>query len=229
MGPKAGLVSGAALIVDYILTAAISVASGTETLLSSMPASWYSERILMDVAILLFLIFINLRGMKESIKILLPIFMAFVITHIIMLGWGLLSHIGDMPSIATNTVTGVEHDNQTYGWIFIAALIMRAFSLGGGTYTGLEAVANGVHIMREPRIQTGQRTMTLLATSLSLVAGSLIFLYLMYHVHYQAGQTLNAVLYGAITHNWTFGGIQFGPWATLITLITEGLLLFIAA
>ncbi|MHB1750863.1 MAG: APC family permease, partial [Acidithiobacillus sp.] len=229
LGPKAGLVSGAALIVDYILTAAISVASGTEALLSTMPSSWYNERIFLDAAVLLFLIFINLRGMKESIKILLPIFMAFVFTHIILLGWGLLSHLGDVPTIAHNTVAAVQRDSMQYGWIFIAALILRAFSLGGGTYTGLEAVANGVHIMREPRVQTGQRTMTLLATSLSLVAGSLIFLYLMYHVHGQQGQTLNAVLYGAITQGWTVGGIPFGSTATLLTLITEGLLLFIAA
>ncbi|MHB8251159.1 MULTISPECIES: APC family permease [Acidithiobacillus] len=229
LGPKAGLVSGAALIVDYVLTAAISVASGTEALLSTMPASWYSERILLDVAILLFLIFINLRGMKESIKILLPIFMAFILTHTILLGWGLLSHIGAVPDIAYNTVASVRQDGTQYGWIFIVALILRAFSLGGGTYTGLEAVANGVHIMREPRVQTGQRTMTLLATSLSLVAGSLIFLYLMYQVHGQAGQTLNAVLYGAITQGWTVGGVPFGPTATLLTLLTEGLLLFIAA
>ncbi|MBU2847337.1 amino acid permease, partial [Acidithiobacillus ferriphilus] len=229
LGPIAGLVSGAALVVDYILTAAISVASGTEALLSTMPSSWYSERIPLDAAVLLFLIFINLRGMKESIKILLPIFMAFVFTHVILLGWGLLAHMGDVPAIARNTVVGVQHDSMQYGWIFIVALILRAFSLGGGTYTGLEAVANGVHIMREPRVQTGQRTMTLLATSLSLIAGSLIFLYLMYHVHGQQGQTLNAVLYGAITQGWTLDGVYFGPAAALLTLISEGLLLFIAA
>ena len=229
LGPLAGLVSGSALIVDYILTAAISVASGTEALLSTMPTRWYDERLLFDLAVLLFLMFINLRGMKESIKILLPIFIAFFITHIIMLGWGLASHIGDASQIARDAVTSVQYDHIQYGWIFIVALIMRAFSLGGGTYTGLEAVANGVHIMREPRVQTGQRTMTLLATSLSLVASSLIFLYLMYHVQVRAGQTLNAVLYGAITHGWTLNGIHFGPYATLITLVTEGLLLFIAA
>ena len=229
LGPKAGLVSGAALIVDYILTASISVASGTEALLSAMPTSWYDERILMDVAVLLFLIFLNLRGMKESIKILLPIFLAFVITHTILLGWGLMNHVEDMPKIARNTMAGVQRDGMQYGWIFIVALIFRAFSLGGGTYTGLEAVANGVHIMREPRVQTGQRTMTLLATSLSLVAGSLIFLYLIYHVHAVAGQTLNAVLYGDITQGWTWDGLSVGSTATLITLLTEGLLLFIAA
>ena len=229
LGPLAGLVSGAALIVDYVLTAAISVASGTEAVLSILPASWYQDRILLDLVVLLFLIFLNLRGMKESIKILLPIFVGFLITNGIILAWGLLSHAADFPHIAVATIHGAQHDSMEYGWIFIIALLLRAFSLGGGTYTGLEAVANGVHIMREPRIQTGQRTMTLLATSLSLVAGSLIFLYLLYHAEAHAGETLNAALFHSITANWQGWGIDWGNWATLLALITEGLLLYIAA
>ncbi|MCL5979386.1 MAG: APC family permease [Gammaproteobacteria bacterium] len=229
LGRKAGLVSGSALIVDYILTAAISVASGTEALLSILPAYWYQERIYLDVVILLFLVFINLRGMKESIKVLLPIFMGFILTHILVLGWGLMGHVGDVPQIVDHTIAGARHDSMQYGWLFIIALIFRAFSLGGGTYTGLEAVANGVHIMREPRVQTGQRAMTYLAVSLSLVAGSLIFLYLMYDVHGHEGQTLNAVLYNAITHGWHLDGIDYGQYAVLFTLLTEGLLLYIAA
>jgi len=229
LGPIAGLISGSALIVDYILTAAISVASGTEALLSSLPSNWYQERILIDVVILLLLILINLRGMKESIKILLPIFLAFLLTHAIVLGWGLVSHAGDFPHVATATIRGAQQDSMRYGWFFIAALVMRAFSLGGGTYTGLEAVANGVHIMREPRVRTGQRTMTLLASSLSLVAGSLIFLYLLYHVTIHSGETLNAALYRDITGNWVAFRVNWGNWVTLFTLISEGLLLFVAA
>ncbi|WP_312263038.1 APC family permease [Candidatus Igneacidithiobacillus taiwanensis] len=229
LGPFAGLVSGSALIVDYVLTAAISVASGTEAVLSILPPYWYQERILLDVVILLFLILINLRGMKESIKVLLPIFLAFLLTHAIVLGWGLLSHAGDFPHIAEATIHGAQKDSMEYGWFFIAALVMRAFSLGGGTYTGLEAVANGVHIMREPRVQTGQRTMTLLASSLSLVAGSLIFLYLLYRVEAHGGETLNAALYRDITGNWLAFGVNWGYWVTLFTLISEGLLLFVAA
>jgi len=229
LGPLAGLVSGSALIVDYVLTAAISVASGTEAILSILPPSWYEERILLDLLILLFLVFLNLRGMKESIKVLLPIFLAFLITHAIVLGWGLLSHVTQVPSIAMDTIHGAQKDSSVYGWVFIAALLLRAFSMGGGTYTGLEAVANGVHIMREPRVQTGRRAMTLLASSLSLVAGSLIFLYLLYHVQAHAGETLNAVLYHGITANWQGLGVDWGQWMTMFTLISEGLLLFIAA
>jgi len=229
LGPFAGLVSGSALIVDYVLTAAISVASGTEAILSIMPSSWYQDRILLDSVILLFLILINLQGIKESIKVLLPIFIAFLLTHALVLGWGLISHVTEFPNIAITTVHDTQKDSMTYGWFFIAALVMRAFSLGGGTYTGLEAVANGVHIMREPRVQTGQRTMTLLASSLSLVAGSLIFLYLLYHVEVHSGETLNAALYHDITGRWLAYGVNWGFWVTLFTLVSEGLLLFVAA
>ena len=56
---------------------------------------------------------------------------------------------------------------------------MRAYSLGGGTYTGIEAVSNGLGIMREPRVQTAKRTMVLMATSLAITAGGLLLCYLL--------------------------------------------------
>ena len=60
---------------------------------------------------------------------------------------------------------------------------MRAYSLGGGTYTGIEAVSNGVGMMREPRVQTAKRTMVLMATSLAITAGGILLCYLLVHVH----------------------------------------------
>ncbi|MHB8253680.1 MAG: APC family permease [Acidiferrobacter sp.] len=229
LGPRAGLISGSALVVDYILTAAVSVASGTEAVLSLASASWYQDRLLLDIAVLLFIILINLRGMKDSIKVLLPIFLAFVLTHVLVLGFGLASHIGTLPTLATHTASAFSKDQASYGWIFLIALTLRAFSMGGGTYTGLEAVANGAHMMREPRIQTGQRAMTYLAISLSLVAGGLILLYLMYHIAPHRHETLNATLYRAITRQWTWGHYALGPTAVWATLASEGLLLFVAA
>ncbi|MGK9450790.1 APC family permease [Acidithiobacillus caldus] len=227
--PLAGLVSGSALIIDYILTAAISVASGTAAVLSLLPGSWYAWRIPIDVGILLFLVMINLRGAKESIKILLPIFLGFIVSHILVLGWGLFSHLPQLPQVAQDTVRSTQSDLGHFGLVFIIALVLRAFSMGGGTYTGLEAVANGVHMLREPRAQTGRRAMNYLAISLSLVAGSLIFLYLLYHVQIVHGQTLNAVLYRSITEHWTVGGLHLAPAALWFTLLTEGLLLFVGA
>ena len=67
------------------------------------------------------------------------------------------------------------------GWVFAAALFLRAYSLGGGTYTGLEAVSNNVNMLSEPRVKTGRYTMFYMASSLSFTAGGIILLYLLWN------------------------------------------------
>lgn len=76
IGPYAGLTAGAALIVDYVLTIAISIASGTDAIFSLMPVGWQSAKLYVELTLTVLLLVLNLRGMKESIKILLPIFSA---------------------------------------------------------------------------------------------------------------------------------------------------------
>ena len=73
-------------------------------------------------------------------------------------------------------------------------LFMRAYSLGGGTYTGIEAVSNGLPIMREPKVETGKRTMVYMGTSLAFTASGLLLCYLMWGVTPVPGKTMNAVL-----------------------------------
>ena len=73
-------------------------------------------------------------------------------------------------------------------------LFIHAYSLGGGTYTGIEAVSNGLPIMREPRIQTAKRTMLYLSVSLAITAGGLIVCYLLWNVGHVDGKTMNATL-----------------------------------
>src|SRR4029434_5614765 len=81
IGPGAGLVSGAALIVDYMLTIAISVASGIDAIFSFLPRDVHQFKLEVEVAIVVLLVVLNLRGMRESIKVLLPIFLGFFATH----------------------------------------------------------------------------------------------------------------------------------------------------
>jgi hypothetical protein len=113
------------------------------------------------------------------------------------------------------------------------ALLLRAYSLGGGTYTGIEAVSNGLQIMREPKVETGKRTMVLLATSLALTAGGLIIAYLLAGTTPQLGKTMNAVLTGrfaTIIDTWPgFASLRIGTGFFLISLASEALLLFVAA
>ena len=90
----------------------------------------------------------------------------------------------------------------------MALIFMRAFALGGGTFTGIEAVSNGLGIMREPRVRTGKRTMVLMAISLSLTAGGILLAYLLLDVDRaaalpaHAGQTLNAILADLFAGHW---------------------------
>jgi len=114
------------------------------------------------------------------------------------------------------------------GWAFAAALFLRAYSLGGGTYTGLEAVSNNVNMLSEPRVKTGGYTMLYMAGSLSFTAGGVILLYLLWHVQPVSHQTLNAVTFGAIINSWQLNpAISHGLLA--VVLLLEAGLLFVAA
>ncbi len=126
------------------------------------------------------------------------------------------------------------------GLFAILVIFFRAYSLGGSSYTGIEAVSNGLAIMREPRVQTGKRTMVLMATSLALVAdGILPCAYLLVDVHpkpiHNADGTLsdipmNAILVKKFTESWRIGGIDVSQAGiVVITLVSEGALLFVAA
>ncbi len=106
---------------------------------------------------------------------------------------------------------------------------MRAYSLGGGTYTGIEAVSNGVGIMREPRVQTAKRTMLLMATSLAITASGLLLCYLLWQARPVEGKTMNAVLLERVAGGWSLGGVNVGHAFVVIALVSEGALLFVAA
>lgn len=224
LGPFAGLVSGTALIIDYILTIAISIAAGTDALFSLIPDHYQPYKLIVEPLILLFLLFLNLRGAKESIKLLMTIFLGFFITHILIIAIGLVLHEGQLLQLFPATVAKTQTHADKYGWLLTLSLLMRAYSLGAGTYTGIEAVSNNVNILAEPRIKTGRLTMLYMAISLSLVAGGIMLLYLVWNVKATPGQTLNAVVFGAITQNW--------PYHQAIMLILLGFeagILFIAS
>jgi amino acid transporter len=229
IGPYAGLVSGAALIVDYVLTIAISVASGVDALFSLLPQNWLGFRLFIECVLIGVLVLLNLRGVKESIKILMPIFMGFVITHAFLIVYGIAMHAGGLPQLIPHAITETHHMTETLGAIFVASLFLKAFSLGGGTYTGLEAVSNYVTTLAEPRVKTGKMTMFFIAVSLAFTAGGIILLYLLWGAHYQEGQTLNAVAFRAIMQGWHIGSFDVVPILLAIVLALEAGLLLVAA
>ncbi|MBK8185180.1 MAG: APC family permease [Candidatus Competibacteraceae bacterium] len=228
LGPRAGLVSGSALLVDYVLTIAISIAAGVDALFSLLPPDAQPYKLPTQVGLIIVLIMLNLRGVKESIKVLLPIFMGFFVTHAFLIIYGIIAHSDGLPRLIPDTITETQQLTEQMGWVFAVSLFLRAYSLGGGTYTGLEAVSNNVNMLSEPRVRTGKYTMLYMAASLSFTAGGIILLYLLWQAQYIPHQTLNAVTFSAIIDSWGFSpAVDHGLLA--VVLLLEGGLLFVAA
>src|SRR5262245_63694524 len=89
----------------------------------------------------------------------------------------------------------------------VLALFLKAFSLGGGTFTGIEAVSNSTAILREPRVETGKKTMAYMAASLAFTAGGILLCYLLNGVQHEPGRTLNASLWTTLAQHWTLWGL----------------------
>ncbi len=229
VGPYAGLVAGSALIVDYVLTIAISVAAGVDALFSLVPPVHQSVKLEVEVAVICVLIYLNLRGMRESIKVLAPIFVGFVITHFALIAYGIVSHEAGIETEVQQTLQETAQLAGQAGWFFVVAIFLKAYSLGGGTYTGIEAVSNNVNMLKEPRVHTGKWTMLLMALSLSITAAGIILLYLLWDVvPSHTGETLNAVVFGSIIGSLGFHGTASHALLTVV-LFFEGALLFVAA
>jgi hypothetical protein len=225
LNPSLGMVSGCALLVDYVLTITLSVASGADAFFSFMPPAWEPYKLSFAVLGVLLLIVLNLRGVKESVTALVPIFLVFVLTHAFAIVYGLGTHLGNLPAIVAQTTADANAAHSQLGLLGMVLLILRAYSMGAGTYTGLEAVSNGLAILREPKVQTGKRTMTYMAVSLSVTVMGLILAYILFGVAEMKGKTLNAVLFESIALNWGAPGHAF----VLITLLSEAAILFVAA
>jgi amino acid transporter len=221
---RAGVVSGSALLVDYMLTITVSIAACADAIFSFLPITWQPLKIVFACLLILFLIEMNLRGVKESVLVLAPIFLTFIAAHALLLGWGLFAHAPQIVPVSTGIQASLGTDLGAIGVIGILAIFFRAYSLGGGTYTGIEAVANGMQIMEEPKVKTGKRTMLYMAVSLAVLSGGLFVCYLLWNVQPVAGVTLNAVLAGHV-----FAGLPFGSVLAIITIVSEGALLVVGA
>ncbi|MGE5047893.1 MAG: amino acid permease [Deltaproteobacteria bacterium] len=239
LGPRAGVVSGSALIVDYVLTISISIAAGGDAVFSVLPdgARWANLIVLglplklhVELAGVLVLVVLNLRGVKESVKALMPIFLVFLATHALVIAAGIGLHLGRVHEVVDEVSTGLSHGISTLGAGGLLLLFVRAYSLGGGTYTGIEAVSNGLQIMREPRVHTGKRTMVYMALSLALTAAGIILCYLLLDIRYaDPDHTMNSLLAARLAGNIHVLGLPVGRWFVFVTLLSEALLLFVAA
>jgi len=224
LGEKIGVISGSALIVDYILTITVSIAACSDAIFSYLPLEYQQFRVPFAGILILLLIVLNIRGIRESITGLAPIFVTFIVTHLLLLGYGIFSHVGNIVPIASNAHLELSKDIGSIGLFGIMLLLLRAYSLGGGTYTGIEAVSNGLQIMRDPKVKTGKRTMLYMSSSLAFTAGGLFLCYLLFHVKIEEGRTLNAVLADSLFSAWSFGKTL-----AVVTIFSEGALLLVGA
>jgi hypothetical protein len=225
LGEGAGVVSGCALLVDYVLTISVSIASACDAIYSFLPPHWAGTKLAAGGAALLLLLLLNLRGVKESIKVLVPIFMLFVVSHVFMILYTIGRHLSELPEVFRGASGDLRSSVASVGFAPIAFILLRAYSMGGGTYTGIEAVSNGVSMLREPRVQTGKKTMFLMAASLAFTAGGILLGYLLVRASPVEGKTMNAVLLESLYGRW--GG--FGHALVVLTLFSEAALLLVAA
>jgi amino acid transporter len=229
LSPQVGVVSGSALLVDYVLTITISIASGADAVFSFLPPSFQAAKFWVSAVGIVLLTVMNIRGVKESVTALVPIFALFVVSHIILLVAAIGGHVGDVGHVSAEVRENIGRSVMTLGTFGALKLFVHAYSMGGGTYTGIEAVSNGVGMMREPRVRTAKRTMVLMATSLALTAGGIVLSYLLVHARPEDGKTMNAVLLDRVAGHWHIGGWDFGNEFVIASLLSEGALLFVAA
>lgn len=224
LGENAGVISGNALVVDYVLTITVSIAAAGDALFSFLPAHWQPVKLAAEGIIILGLTTLNIRGVRESVITLTPIFIVFLITHVWLIGYGIAAHVGQLPATVHTISSGYHSGLSALGVGGMTLLFVRAYSLGGGTYTGLEAVSNGLPIMREPKVRTGKRTMLYMAASLSVVAAGLLVCYLLWGVTIVPGKTANAVLVEKVA-----AGFPLSQTLVVLTLFSEGALLVVGA
>ena len=226
LSPQMGVISGSALLIDYILTITISIASGADAIFSFLPIGYIGYKLWFAVFGVLVLLLLNLRGIKEAVMPLVPVFLLFVFTHAVVIVYAVISHMGTFGVVYHETGRELTNSFHTLGLFGVLFLVLKAYSLGAGTFTGIEAVSNGLPVLREPKVATAKKTMKYMAISLSVTVMGLMLAYILFDVRDSPGKTLNAILFESVTASW--GGF-YGVGFVWITLFSEAVLLFIAA
>ncbi|EME8110237.1 TPA: APC family permease [Enterococcus faecium] len=169
LGKNAGLISGGSLLIDYMLTVAVSVSAGAEAITSAVPAL-YGHQVAISVTIVLLLMMLNLRGLRESASFLLFPVYTFILVISLLIVVGLYNIVtGTVPLQATAlpgaAVPGVS-----------IALILRAFSSGSSSLTGVEAISNAVPFFKKPRAKNAAATLTMMALILGFFFVGITFI-----------------------------------------------------
>lgn len=162
LGPKAGLTVASALLVDYVLTVAVSISSGIENLGSAIPFV-VEHKVFCAVAVIVLLTLMNLRGVKESGKLFAIPTYVFVGGVFIMIAWGAFRGVvlGDSMRAPTADYE-IKPEHQGLAGFALVFLLLRAFSSGCAALTGVEAISNGVPAFRKPKSKNAGTTLAMM-------------------------------------------------------------------
>ena len=226
LGTNAGLVAGASLLVDYVLTVAVSIAAGVAAITSMVQGTRYAwldnHKVFLCLIFITFIAIANLRGVRESGSLFAAPTYAFLISFLFMIGYGLFSYYtygGAAP------VPGPEEIKTAEGYTLqplTLFLLLGAFSNGCAALTGIEAISNGVPAFKKPEAKNAATTLVWMALLLTVMfLGTSVLAYL-YGVHPHASETVIS----------QFARIMFtGPlaWFYYVVQITTALILVLAA
>ena len=164
LGPMAGLVAAAALLVDYVLTVSVSVAAGISAITSAFPGLLGDNRVLLAVVSIAIVGLVNLRGVRESGSIFAVPTYVFLVSMLALIAIGAgRALMGDPPQVAG--VTPVVVPAETFGLL----LLMRAFADGCSAITGVEAVSNGVPAFRRPEAANARTTLAIMGALVGIM------------------------------------------------------------
>jgi len=181
LGEKAGLIVASALLVDYVMTVAVSIASGVDNIISALPAlsTW---RVEIAVGFVVLIAAANLRGVREASKAFAIPTYVFIGSIAVMIVTALIrTALGNAP-IAESAHYAVRVESVTQAALVL--LLLRAFSSGCSALTGVEAVANGVPAFRTPKVKNARRTLLLMGGIAAALFAGLMATALISHVHY---------------------------------------------
>ncbi len=199
LGRPASLVAGASLVVDYTLTVAVSIAAGVGALTSAFP-SLSSATVPLCLGILALITLLNLRGLGETARAFLLPTLVFIVGLLAIIAIGLFHPLAlhaPQPGHSVLPTKGL----QTVGVL----LVLKAFSAGCSASTGVEAIANGVPLFKEPRARRAKRTEMLLGLILGTMLLGLATLARRFHIGPRSNQTVLSQIMGmAVGRHWAY-------------------------
>ena len=212
LGHIPGLVAGASLATDYILTVAVSIAAGTAAITSAFPQypDLYHERVLIALAIVLIMVIGNLRGVKESSRIFSIPTYAFIFAILALVVVGVIKYF--TVGFSGNDVLVYPSVSSALPALTEAAfifMILRAFSSGCAALTGIEAISNGVPNFEPPSYKRAQHAYLMLGAAALLTFGGVAYLAKLYHTIPTEQITVTAQLaYDVFGRSWMFYVVQ---------------------